>query len=596
MVAPLFLVQKILLWFQKMRIRYVRAGAPSGGNGTKCYPYNSLAKAQAKAHRWTTLVVLPSHNVLCGSLVLRDGQEVVGIKRDRARLSNPDATLNNGDVIVTNGDNKLKNLSIVGAARCGVEALNADNLKIENCSFAHTNPGDIKFPSDIKPQFFTSFVEMRSWPAISFHGGATKTDATVTDPRRLQPLNTRPRGKLTLHKCTFTDNAADVLVGAGDMLSPVEVASASARREYDIHHCTFSNSRSDSVVTLVGSGGRVSGQVHRCAFDQHVQTGVSLDQIYVDETEFPGRGNYQWGVNQVSKCTFTRCLEPVFVRFNGFLEAPGAVVDIVKCHAREFGRVPATPTVPSVTTVIEPFEEAAAININVDVNNPGGTFEANVRLAHNHIVDTTGRMTGMRNIYFGKSPLIHYEVCDNHIAGTTIALAPVQFTARPVITPIGRGTYDIHHNVIENVDSALVTGVRVPFERMAIRAHHNCFQNTGARNAPPIQQPPFDNGSYYGATLVMGGVANTAFEELFPNGDLGNFTMDFGGGPLESPGQNSFINTTGAHTWVTPLLTFWAAHNWFNNVPPLDAGAGGAAVFEPQLESGPDQCPGKCEK
>jgi hypothetical protein len=230
----------------------------------------------------------------------------------------------------------------------------------------------------------------------------------------------------------------------------------------------------------------------------------------------------------------------------------------------------------------------AAIQTEIDSTASGKSYRWIVH--DNSVTDTFGFAPSITTYFFGGDQKLYADIQRNKVDGTTTGVDILYYGPG-----VAEADYYIANNTFSNNDSVLVVASAPdsPFTDLKIKAEENCFINTGARNSPPLQGPPFMNGSYYGGAVIFGGADNTALQ-MPGNGlngtDLGNVTFDMGYGPLNSRGRNSFINTTGADTWVEPSLTLYIRRNWFGGSAPVDAGVGGTVLFDPLLHIRPRGC------
>jgi hypothetical protein len=153
------------------KTKYVQAGAPDEGNGTKTRPYNSLANAQADS-TWRVLVVLSSTIALDGGILLKDGQKIKG---DRSPFSgiqlpivtNSTNTLNdgNGIIIAPGATVTIKNLWITDTFASAIRYDGARNVYVRNVLITGTNQGEIieSYPYNVIPgtrsKFFTASIQ-----------------------------------------------------------------------------------------------------------------------------------------------------------------------------------------------------------------------------------------------------------------------------------------------------------------------------------------------------------------------------------------------------------------------------------------------------
>lgn len=551
--------------------KYIQGGAPAGGNGSENHPYNSLA--QAEAGNWDVLVVLPSPTVISGGIALKNGQKIKGKDRNACFLASYDASVHNGDVIVAHGNNSISGITITTAYRCAIEALNAKNLSVKNCSINNSNPSGAVFPYDYGN--FSANPSQAVWFAISFFGGPTVSTG-------IQPYNTIS-GKFRIHDSSFNGNAGGIIVGSGDSTS-LSFVPQTYKRGYEIFNCQFTNtSVSEALVAYPSGGGDIYGSITNCSFEQGAGAGIVFSTIRANNPNFPGRGNYQLGKNIVRDCTFKNLVAwGVLAEFFGNLTGGSAKVIVKNNKFHDvglFGNVP-----PAVIEF-----GAASIQFEIGRTATGKAIDGVVK--DNLITDSTGLVPGIAAYFLGGDEKLIADIQRNTIKGTTTTFDILFLNLGGAQQ--ANGDFTVANNKFVNNDSVIVVATTQdsPFTDLKVKVENNCFKNTGARNSPPLQEPPFNNGSYYGAAVIFGGANNTALQIIGENGsDLGNAVLDLGGGSLGSQGHNSFINTTGADTWVESGLFLSARKNWFGGNAPIDAGVGGTVDFDPILRKNPHNC------
>ena len=79
---------------KKSPVKYVKADAPDGGDGSRDYPWNLLSQAEADPD-WKTLVVLYSEGELDCGIQLLDGQRLIGEGPDGCTKSNVKPVITN---------------------------------------------------------------------------------------------------------------------------------------------------------------------------------------------------------------------------------------------------------------------------------------------------------------------------------------------------------------------------------------------------------------------------------------------------------------------------------------------------------------------
>ena len=549
--------------------KYIKGGAPDGGDGSERYPFNTLA--QAEASYWDTLVVLPSTAIIYGGIALSDGQDIRGIDPQTCRLASLDGSVNNGDVIVANGDNAISGITITSAYRCGIEALLARNLTVNNCSINSTNSSLTPLNYDYEQESTT--VDNIAWSAICFFGGPQVSDTEI------QPFNTLS-GTFKLCDCSFANNQQDLIFGSGDSVSTGFV-DYTYKREYEIENCQFSNTMAiASIIPYVAGGGYLFGSIKDCTLLNIDGTGIWYLTISGNNPNFPGRGNYDFGKNEVEDSSIRITAQwGVFLELSGNLTGCKGEMIVKDNRFYDVSSIGNTP--PAI------IENAyAAIQITIDPTASGNSIKWEVE--DNRITDSTGLTPAIAAYFYGGNQKVHADIQHNKADGTTTCMDILFYGPGEAL-----GDFYVANNAFTDNDSVLVVASAPdsPYTGLNVKVENNCFMNTGARNTPPYQQPPYDNGSYYGGAVIFGGADNTALEFIGANGtDLGNAIVDLGGGLLHSKGKNSFINTTGADTWVEPGLVLNAKRNWFGGSTPTDAGVGGTVVFVPVLTQDPGTC------
>jgi hypothetical protein len=553
--------------YRCMQVSYIQGGAPDGGDGSRNHPYNSFA--QAEGGNWDILRVLSSKKIIQGGICLNDGQQIVGENKATCLIANEDPSDHNGDVFVAQGDNRISKITVTTAYRCAVDALNAGDLFIEDCSFNQCNPSRAVFPRDYVLGNTTTMPS--AWNAISFFGGPTVTSG-------IQPYNKRS-GTLVVQNCSFSSNAGDIFFGSGDSISTGFVEEV-YKRDYEIAGCHFSDTLGNAVSGYPSGGGRLEGVTRECSFQGNIGIGISFTSIFANNPNFPGRGNCQFGKIETSDCSLQNVGSlGVFIGPNGHLleSCPRFIVRGNHFHTVGSGQI----TPPAAI-------EVGAASIQTQINSSASGMPIYWVVRDNVIIDPTGLAPSITTFFLGGSNQLLADIQHNLIEGTTTGVNILNFTStdNPQI-----GDFNIARNAFKNNDSVLIVASAAPYANLKVKVEKNQFICTGARNSPSIQEPPYEsNGSYYGGAVIFGGANNTALQAIGQeSANLGNAIVDLGGGPLNSEGLNSFIHTTGADTWVEPGLTLWARRNWFGGGLPSDAGVGGKAIFNPILKCKPKQ-------
>ncbi len=140
---------------------YVSAQAPSGGDGSRASPFNTLAALQQASAPGDTLVVLPSPLAVApldGGIALQPGQKLLGEQvpagstPEAARITNSSGTLNAGDAVDLAPDAEVAGLVIVNTYRSGIYGMNTPGVNIHDndvsgqntrCAQGLVIPGDV---------------------------------------------------------------------------------------------------------------------------------------------------------------------------------------------------------------------------------------------------------------------------------------------------------------------------------------------------------------------------------------------------------------------------------------------------------------------
>jgi hypothetical protein len=124
------------------RTRYVRAGAPAGGNGTHGSPFGQLAQVEAASNPGDRIVVLRaprSAGALDGGIELKRGQRLTGAgrsvargaERERApRLTNTSTEHLDGDAVRLADGATVRNLVIAGAQRGAIYGIDVSRVAV----------------------------------------------------------------------------------------------------------------------------------------------------------------------------------------------------------------------------------------------------------------------------------------------------------------------------------------------------------------------------------------------------------------------------------------------------------------------------------
>ena len=571
------------------RTQYIQGGALNGGDGSKKHPWNKLTDAEGKD--WTTLIILKSEVVLYGGITMYDGQTIEGQTLNKSFLGNLDDISHNGDVIVVNGKVTIRNLIITTAFRSAIEALHAEDLIIENVVIEESNRDASTFFYDWTLNSTTNRSSSR-WAAISFFGGPTTTIG-------LQSLNTRS-GKLSLRKVTIRNSRVGVIVGSGDVISLTAVAPKFYREYYiirlSIEGPSIENGSGfdDGLIIIAGGGSVISGTIDNSTFKnlsnknlQAPSSGVTIISTRQNRN-YPGRGEVTFGTNLISNSDFENIDgRGVVVSLSGILLENNACFIVKNNRFRGIGA--------SFTTSPPAVIESGSGAINLRSESTGSGY-IKWLIFDNGIFDVTGFASGINAYFVGRPFTIVADIQNNLIDGPTTGITIFVFNLSPTSEAVGR--FYIAHNLIRNVDSALVVAGSVPGHTdVEVVVEKNCLENTGNRQAQIGRSSIYFGGiipgstdSYYGGTIIFGGgLTNPAVQNIGVDQSSQGIILDFGNGRLGSAGRNNFINTAGAHVWVEAGLNLFAEHNWFDRVAPIATG-GGIVDFQPELRSGPRKC------
>lgn len=569
--------------------KYIQAGALNGGDGSKHHPWNDLAVAEA--NDWTTLIILPSNEILYGGITLFDGQQLRGQQKDQALLANIDPNNHNGDVIVVQGNVRIQNVTVVAAYRCAIEALNAKNLHVSNFDSHESNALSLYFNSDIlqDSEFQTSTLY---WPAISFFGGPTVFEG-------VQPLN-QFSGTFILEN-SLTDNySSGVIVGSGDSYA-VSAVPPTYFREYKITETKFRSSFSSdfstgtAITPFAGSGAVLSGSVTKCSFDHllgDIYNPCNGIVFYTVNSNpyYPGRGNTTLKRNLIENNKFDTILGfGVIAVFSADLLGTEEQIVVENNHFNDVGTTPGD-TSPAGFQQANPSIQLTILEV--------GSGQITWDVKKNKIFDSTGKAPAINTYLAGSPTQVTATIHHNLIKGTASSIDTM-------INPNGDGDYangvfKISNNTVVDTDSAITAFGAANIEtNVSVVVEYNCFEKTGNREAQlgrnPVYNPaiPHAGASYFGGTIIYGGETTNpaiAYAVTTPVTTSQGLVLDLGGGALGSHGHNNFLKTVGPHTWVEAGLFLAAERNWFGSEKPRDAGEGGEVDFKYRLHSGPHNC------
>jgi hypothetical protein len=130
------------------RAWFVKAGAASGGTGSRQAPFGSLAEAERASAPGERIVVRRSRAPLDGGIALKRGQRLIGAGpsvRKRAgagrapRIANTTAERNSGDAVVLADGATARNLRIEGAYRGAIYGENVTGVRVRGNSITGHN-------------------------------------------------------------------------------------------------------------------------------------------------------------------------------------------------------------------------------------------------------------------------------------------------------------------------------------------------------------------------------------------------------------------------------------------------------------------------
>ncbi len=206
----------------KKCVRYVQAGAQPGGTGQKNCPYNSLEAAQEDTN-WDTLIVLPSYEILDGSIVLRNGTTLKGTKdptcdhydAKQSVITNSDATRNGGNAVVVQDSATVKDLVFKNTYASAIVYNGAQDVTIKRIVITGHNTGEVTY----------SLSSIREDVEIGGIFGETDRSGTTT-----------------IEKVLIQDNTTGTPIQ--------EYARAGAQREVSICRCEMTGIHSSSQHTI----------------------------------------------------------------------------------------------------------------------------------------------------------------------------------------------------------------------------------------------------------------------------------------------------------------------------------------------------------
>lgn len=129
----------------KAKAWFVRAGAPTGGDGSRGQPFNRLRRVERASRAGDRIIVLPARGTLDGGIKLKRGQRLIGAGPPArragaraARVTNTSGARHHGDAVVLADGAKVANLTIAGPHRGGVYGRNVGDVVVRgNDLFGH---------------------------------------------------------------------------------------------------------------------------------------------------------------------------------------------------------------------------------------------------------------------------------------------------------------------------------------------------------------------------------------------------------------------------------------------------------------------------
>lgn len=117
---------------------YVKAGATSGGDGSRSRPFATLEQVETASKAGDIIRVVPSSRALDGGIQLKDGQRLIGLGDPVTKagtgagptITNTNAARYNGDAIRLARNNVVQNIHLDGAARAGIFGVNSGRAEL----------------------------------------------------------------------------------------------------------------------------------------------------------------------------------------------------------------------------------------------------------------------------------------------------------------------------------------------------------------------------------------------------------------------------------------------------------------------------------
>ncbi len=243
----------------KKCVRYVQAGAQPGGTGQKSCPYNSLEAAQEDTS-WDTLIVLPSYEILDGSIVLRKGTTLKGTKdptcdhydNKQSVITNSDATRNGGNAVVVQDTATIKDLVFRDTYASAIVYNGAQDVTIKRVVITGHNTGEVRYH-------------------LSSIGGDVEVGGIFGETGR--------SGATTIEKVIIQDNTTGTPIQ--------EYARAGAQRTVSICQCEIA--RISSLEVIIGAiwirpsdkGTVCRATIESCTIHDFLSTPILLSQRYL---------------------------------------------------------------------------------------------------------------------------------------------------------------------------------------------------------------------------------------------------------------------------------------------------------------------------
>jgi len=506
---------------------FVRAAATTSGTGSRKQPFHTLAAAQAASAPGQEIVILPSPlrtPPLNGGIALKPGQELIGagpsvLKSGLSSLPRIENTLkssHNGDAIdVTRGD-RVQNLVISDTYRGGIYGRGATNVTITGNSVSATNSscqtGLLIVAFDLPtlvPGVPIPFVTglPNGWGSIMLDENRGRSTLTVNHNY--------------VHDGSCSDGI-DVRT-SGTARTNVSVADNLVTR--------LKQGATQQSVLAIGMQATGSSTLHARA--------VGNTETYIGSAIADGEGDAD--------------SEGLFADTAGSAHLSEYATDNTFAHG--LGHFSANC-----------FEIVSS----------SGDPTTNVNFTHSRCYDVVGDILEANNL--ASNSEMTFDVAHVFAEKSTFFGAPVWGEAEPGddgdcmldVTAGGgdRTSVAIDHSEFEDcvadglgVVNNVVNGhgpiKLVSFKIENTQLTHNSLSNLRIANVTPITQL---DGLIANSNLAHSYGSPLVFEGLDPGGTHG--VLDFGGGPLHSPGNNCFF---GGQPLTGELVgyTVSAKHDWW---------------------------------